>query len=195
MMARWKALCAFLILALTAPPLGPAWGEIYRYIDERGVWHFTNVKTDQRYRLYIRGSRYTPTEYIKTHATIIQQASDRFGIDPLFIKAIIKAESNFEEKAVSPKGAQGLMQLMPGTAQDMAVEDPFDPEENIFGGTRYFSMLLRRFQDDKVLALAAYNAGPERVASHGGVPPFPETKAFVERVLRYYDDYLKSGGE
>ena len=81
------------------------------------------------------------------------------------------------------------MQLMPGTADDMAVEDPFDPEENIFGGTRYFSLLLKRFKNDKILALAAYNAGPEAVEIHKGVPPFPETKAFVKRVMAYYETY------
>ncbi len=109
-----------------------AWADIYRYVDKNGVWHFTNVKTDRRYTIFIRSSRKTPAEYIKEYGSIINQASKRFGIDAHFIRAIIKAESGFDHKATSSKGAQGLMQLMPGTANDMAVEDPFDPEENIF---------------------------------------------------------------
>jgi len=173
-------------LSLTSTPLR---AEIYRYVDKNGVWHFTNIKTDRRYTIFISNTRKTPAEYIREFSGIIKQASKRFGIDAHFIKAIIKAESGFDHKAISSKGAQGLMQLMPGTADDMAVEDPFDPEENIFGGTRYFSLLLKRFKNDKILALAAYNAGPEAVESHNGVPPFPETKAFVERVMDYYETY------
>ncbi|MCJ7685486.1 MAG: lytic transglycosylase domain-containing protein [Desulfobacteraceae bacterium] len=167
----------------------PLWADVYRYVDKNGVWHFTNIKTDKQYTIFIRSARKTPAEYIKEYGSIINQASKRFGIDAHFIRAIIKAESGFDHKATSSKGAQGLMQLMPGTANDMAVEDPFDPEENIFGGARYFSLLLKRFKNDKILALAAYNAGPEAVESYKGVPPFPETKAFVKRVMDYYETY------
>jgi len=180
---------AALILALSLFMSITAWADVYRYVDKNGVWHFTNVKTDRRYTIFIRSSRKTPAEYIKEYGSIINQASKRFGIDAHFIRAIIKAESGFDHKATSSKGAQGLMQLMPGTANDMAVEDPFDPEENIFGGARYFSLLLKRFKNDKILALAAYNAGPEAVESYKGVPPFPETKAFVKRVMDYYETY------
>ena len=180
---------AVLILVLSLFMGITAWADVYRYVDKNGVWHFTNVKTDRRYTIFIRSSRKTPAEYIKEYGGIINQASKRFGIDAHFIRAIIKAESGFDHKATSSKGAQGLMQLMPRTADDMAVEDPFDPEENIFGGTRYFSLLLKRFKNDKTLALAAYNAGPEAVESYKGVPPFPETKAFVKRVMDYYETY------
>jgi len=180
---------AVLILVLSLFMNITVWADVYRYVDKNGVWHFTNIKTDMRYTIYIRGTRKTPTEYIKEYSGIIKQASKRFGIDAHFIRAIIKAESGFDHKATSSRGAQGLMQLMPGTANDMAVEDPFDPEENIFGGTRYFSLLLKRFKNDKTLALAAYNAGPEAVESYKGVPPFPETKAFVKRVMDYYETY------
>ena len=166
-----------------------AWADIYRYVDKDGVWHFTNIKSDKRYRIFIKSSRKNSVEFIEEYSDIIRQASKRFEIDPHFIRAIIKAESGFDHNATSSKGAQGLMQLMPGTANDMAVEDPFDPEENIFGGARYFSLLLKRFENDKILALAAYNAGPEAVESYKGVPPFPETKAFVKRVMGYYETY------
>ena len=163
--------------------------DVYRYIDKNGVWHFTNIKSDHRYRLYVRTMRKTPTQYKHDYGDIIREASLRFGVDADFVKAIIKAESGFNHRAISVKGAQGLMQLMPETADAMAVNDPFDPEENIFGGTKYFSNLLKRFNNDNTLALAAYNAGPERVESCNGMPPFPETKAFVKRVMRYYHVY------
>lgn len=164
-------------------------GDIYRYQDKNGIWHFTNIKSDKRYKLYIRTSLKKPADYIREYSTIINQASRRFGIESSLIKAVIKAESDFDYKAVSRKGARGLMQLMPKTMDQMEVKDPFNPEENIFGGTRYLSLLLERFNNDKKLALAAYNAGPERVEEYQGVPPFPETKSFISKVLNYYFQY------
>lgn len=178
-----------LALAVSLSGVTPVWADIYRYVDKNGVWHFTNVKTDSRYRLFVPSSRRGLKQYMEEYRGIIQQASDQFGIDPHLIRAVIKAESGFDHQAVSSKGAQGLMQLMPGTAGDMEVANPFDPEENIFGGTRYLSLLLKRFNNDKVLALAAYNAGPDAVESYNGVPPFPETREFVRRVMRYYETY------
>ena len=169
--------------------LNPASADIYRYQDEQGVWHFTNVKSDMRYKLFFKTSGREPTEYIREYEGLIQQASERFSVDPFLIKAVIKAESDFDYQAVSTKGAQGLMQLMPETAEDMKVGDPFNPEENIFGGTRYLSLLLERYKNDKNLALAAYNAGPERVEEYKGVPPFTETRQFIEMVLNYYEAY------
>ncbi|MDD5205421.1 MAG: lytic transglycosylase domain-containing protein [Desulfobacterales bacterium] len=164
--------------------------DIYRYRDENGVWHFTNIRSDVRYKLYIRSyPGKAVQQYIRDFEGIISQASERFKVDPFLIKAVIKAESDFNQNAVSQKGAQGLMQLMPGTAEDMKVEDPFNPEENIFGGTRYLGMMLSRFNNDMRLALAAYNAGPERVENHRGIPPIPETKSFIEKVMQYYGRY------
>lgn len=173
------------ILSLSPPILA----DVYRYRDKNGVWHFTNIKTDRRYKLYIRSSKKKPSEYIREYENIIKQASRVFKVEPFLIKAVIKAESDFDNRAVSRKGAQGLMQLMPDTANDMEVEDPFSPEENIFGGTRYLSILLERFKNNKRLALAAYNAGPEAVEEYGEIPPFPETRSFVKRVMRYYKKY------
>jgi soluble lytic murein transglycosylase-like protein len=168
-----------------------AHADIYRFKDERGVWHFTNIKTDTRYKLYIRESHAprSGSQYIKEYEYVIDQASKRFGVERSLIKAVIQAESDFDRRAVSRKGAQGLMQLMPETSNDMAVQNPFNAEENIFGGTRYLSLMLQRFKNDLSLALAAYNAGPDRIDEHGGLPPFPETQSFVERVLRYYKKY------
>jgi len=179
---------ATLIFTLVISFCTPALSDIYRYKDENGVWHFTNVKNDQRYRLYIRTPRMNSAGYISKYASIIDQASSHFGVAPLLIRAIIKTESDFDHRAVSHRGAKGLMQLMPKTAGDMEVRDPYDPEENIFGGTRYFSQLLARFKDVKK-ALAAYNAGPDLVEKYQDVPPIPETRAFVDKVMRYYRHY------
>jgi len=166
-----------------------AFADIYRYRDEKGKWHFTNIKSDRRYKLYIRTYSEDPAAFIKKYDSIIQQASERFGVKPSLIKAVINAESGFDQKATSDKGAQGLMQLMPKTANDMEVKDPYEPEENIFGGVRYLSDLLGRYNNNMNLALAAYNAGPEMVEAYNGIPPFPETEIFIKRVLNYYKQY------
>jgi len=168
---------------------GFASADIYRYKDEKGVWHFTDVKRDKRYKLYLRTYPKKPNQYILAYEGIIKQAASRFRVEYPLIKAVIKAESDFNHKALSHKGAQGLMQLMPDTAEDMKVGDPFNPEENIFGGTRYLGMLLERYKNNKKLALAAYNAGPEAVEAYSGIPPYPETQSFVKKVLYYYNHY------
>lgn len=173
-------------------PAAISHADIYRFKDENGVWHFTNIKNDARYRLFIKTKKTTPKAYIKKYEGIIQQAASQFHVDSSLIKAIIKAESDFDHRAVSHKGAQGLMQLMPETANELEVHDPFDPEQNIYGGTRYLSTLLRRFKNDTSLAVAAYNAGPEAVERAGGVPSVRETKRFVERVLKYYHQFSNS---
>ncbi len=163
--------------------------DIYRYVDEEGVWHFTNIKTDDRYELFMRTPRRHSRARPEAFNEIIEAAARRYGVDSRLIRALIKAESDFDPRAVSKKGAQGLMQLMPETAARLQVKDTFDPRENIHGGTRYFSQLLKRFNNDTALALAAYNAGPESVETHRGIPPIAETKAFVEKVLNYYRQY------
>ena len=180
---------AFLLCLCT-----PAQADIYRFRDERGVWHFSNIKSDPRYRIYMRtydGSK-PVTQYIKDYDDIIHKASKRYGVDVSLIKAVIKAESDFDQHAVSSKGAQGLMQLMPGTADQMEVDDPFDAKDNIHGGTRYLSLMLEKYNKDMRLALAAYNAGPEKVTEYRGVPPYQETRTFIERVLNYYKHFSSS---
>ena len=118
---------------------------------------------------------------------VINTISDRHHIDPDFISSVIHAESGFNPRAVSPKGAQGLMQLMPGTASRLGVTNAFDPRANVEGGTRYLTELLQRYNFDVIKALAAYNAGPLRVQQYGGVPPYNETRAYVARIVRVYN--------
>lgn len=192
-MAAMKIALSFTMLlglALVFSPFVSA--DVYRYQDKNGVWHFTNIQKDTRYKLFFRTKNEKPSQYIKEYQGIITQASRRFNVDPLLIKALIKAESNFDQSAVSRKGAQGLMQLMPETADDMAVTNPLNPEKNIFGGTQYLSLLLKRFKQNRTWAIAAYNAGPEAVETYGGVPPFPETQSFVAKVLDFHKQYASA---
>jgi soluble lytic murein transglycosylase-like protein len=118
---------------------------------------------------------------------MVRDASARHQLDPDFVNSVIKAESNFQVHAVSSKGAQGLMQLMPGTASLLGVRDAFDPQANVEGGTAYLSQLLDLYHNDAIKALAAYNAGAHRVDQYHGVPPYMETRAYVARIVRDYN--------
>jgi hypothetical protein len=118
---------------------------------------------------------------------VVNEASGRYRLDPDLVNSVIKAESAFKVRAVSPKGAQGLMQLMPGTASQLGVPNAFDPQANVDGGTKYLRELLERYNFDLVKALAAYNAGPQRVERFGGVPPYYETRAYVARIVRDFN--------
>jgi soluble lytic murein transglycosylase-like protein len=118
---------------------------------------------------------------------IIREAASRYGVSEHVIVAVIEAESQFNPRAVSRKGAQGLMQLMPATAASLGVEDPFSPRENIDGGVRHLRSLMDRFDNNLPLALAAYNAGEVAVINHGGIPPYPQTRAYVSRIMRQLD--------
>jgi soluble lytic murein transglycosylase-like protein len=118
---------------------------------------------------------------------LIRDASGRNRLDPDFVSSVIKAESNFQPRAVSSKGAQGLMQLMPATAALLGVSNPFDPKANVEAGTAYLSQLLDQYNNDPIKALAAYNAGPHRVQQYHGVPPYRETKAYVARIVKDFN--------
>lgn len=118
---------------------------------------------------------------------VVKAASGTYNLDPDLVNSVIRAESGFNVRAVSPKGAQGLMQLMPKTASELGVQNAFDPQANVEGGTRYLRELLERYDFDLIKALAAYNAGPQRVEQYGGVPPYYETKAYVARIVRDFN--------
>ncbi|GIW43181.1 MAG: lytic transglycosylase [Candidatus Binatia bacterium] len=178
--------------------------DIYVYRDARGVLHFTNAPAEPRYRFYRSekeswraarwtswGRRYADPNRYKAYETIVREAAERHQVDVALVKAVIRAESDFVPDAVSPKGALGLMQLMPATARRHGVFRVFDPRENIDGGVRHLRYLLDRFNGNLRLALAAYNAGEAAVDRHGGVPPYPETWEYVARVLSFRDRYLR----
>lgn len=176
----------FILLAATAS------ATIYTFVDERGVVHMTNVPTDSR---YLAGNRFNlksskkraPRNSIESY---IREAADRYNVDPLLVRAVIKVESDFDHRAVSQKGAIGLMQLMPETASDLRVHDPFDPRANIMGGTCYLGKMISRFDGNLSLGLAAYNAGPTRVAmARNQVPKLPETVRYVKKVMHHYQQY------
>ncbi|MFQ5598441.1 MAG: transglycosylase SLT domain-containing protein [Nitrospiria bacterium] len=169
--------------------------EIYQFTDPSGTIHFTNIPTDPRYRRRALTSKqskhFERSDREKFVEEIINEASRAQQVDPALIKAIIRVESDFDTGAVSSAGAQGLMQIMPETAESLVVKNPFDPKENIHGGTRYLRSLLDRFGQDLTLALAAYNAGPNRVIRFSGVPPFKETTAYISKVNYFYEEYVK----
>ena len=187
--AAVRALVAALLLSSLA---APAAATLYSYVDEQGVMHYTNVPSDPRFRKLPGGtprqassSGGVPAEKYETE---IERCADDHGVDVALVKAVIKAESNFDNRAISRTGAQGLMQLMPETARLRNVENPFNPTQNIDGGVRHLKHLLSTFGDTK-LALAAYNAGENAVRKYNGVPPFPETKNYVSTVLSHYGRY------
>jgi soluble lytic murein transglycosylase-like protein len=186
---RRAGLPCLLLVVLIGAIAEPALADIYRYVDEDGVMHFSNTPTHYRFRLYIRETRLDYRAYFDRYDRIITRAARKHGVDNSLVKAVIRAESDFDKNAVSRKGAKGLMQLMPETAKELAVKDSFDPHENINAGVRYLKRQLDNFQNNVPLALAAYNAGENAVRRYGRIPPYEETRTFVDRVLRYWDEF------
>jgi len=183
---RWGLL--FFSLAVVIVP-GFLQADIYRRVDSEGTMHFTNVPTSSEYEVYIREAIPTGIHPSSRYDPFIAEAAEKYDVPASLVKAIIKAESDFNPKAVSSAGAQGLMQLMPETARDLGVIEPFDPRENILGGVRYFRGLLDQFHGSVPLALAAYNAGPNRIGPLREVPAIEETENFVRRVMEYFYNY------
>jgi soluble lytic murein transglycosylase len=182
-------ICFVLILLFSAGQ--SVHGDIYRYIDENGVMHFTNTPTSstQKFKLFLREKpKINPRYSTKKYDDIIANASQQYGVSFPLLKAIIKAESGFDPRAVSKKGAKGLMQIMPENFKPLGIKDPFDPSQNIHAGARYFKQMYDRF-GKLALSLAAYNAGPTAVERYKTVPPYEETEEYVERVLKFYYNY------
>jgi len=172
----------------------PALASSFRLLGEDGVVHYTNAPADPRYQRFMErkgaasGMLRLPPARSGRYAAEIREAASRYGIDAKLVEALIWAESMFDPWAVSRKGAQGLMQLMPDTASLLGVRDTFNPRQNIDGGVRHLRTLLDRYQGSLSLALAAYNAGDEAVRSHRGIPPYPETQGYVRKILQLYHD-------
>jgi soluble lytic murein transglycosylase-like protein len=176
----------------------PCWAGIYKYEDEKGVVHFSNRPRDPQFKLYIGDNTEEEREILETsvetappsidnnYDALISEVSNKYQVDSALVKAIIRAESGFNPIAVSQKGARGLMQLMPETASRVNVSNPFNPQENIEGGVRYFKYLLSLFHNDIRLSLAAYNAGENIVSKLGTIPPYRETIDYVRKVLHFY---------
>lgn len=185
---RMGILVAFLSVFVTVPV---AQADIYMFIDSQGVLHFTNTPTSSQYKLYIK-ERPKPAAATIKYDGIIQEASDKFDLSFFLIKAIIKVESDFDSRAVSKKGALGLMQIMPQNLQAFNIREPYDPKDNIMGGSRYFKSLIERYSGKLPLALAAYNAGPTIVDKYRNIPPIKETEDYVKKVMKYFYLYKNS---
>ncbi len=205
---RWPPHTAgILALSLLAAPLPARAGEVYSFVDADGVIHFTNTPTDSRYRqvrrttevagLYrsqaARGLESRPLPAAGRPAPYLEHiraAAGKYKLPEALILAVMAVESNFDPRALSDKGAMGLMQLMPATARDLYVTDAWDPAQNIEGGSRYLRLLANQYAGDMVRTLAAYNAGPEAVRRAGdGVPDIPETREYVRKVVALYQAY------
>jgi soluble lytic murein transglycosylase-like protein len=192
------------VLVAVLLPAGWARADIYGFVDENGVAHLASSPVDQRYYLFKKEPRPVPSpadspdaatggavrvnpEDRRRYSPLITAVAREERLEPALLHAVITVESGYNPKARSPKGAAGLMQLMPETAQRYEVANIWDPRENLRGGARYLRDLLAMFKDDLSLALAAYNAGERTVAQYGNrIPPFPETRSYVPRVLQQY---------
>lgn len=196
-------ICLFLSGLIAIAWTAQSGADIYRYEDDEGIVHFTDAPTDKRFKIFMRdlkkdrelrtklkyASSVNPAEYEQ----LIKNCADKYGVSTSLVKAVIHAESGYNPNAVSSKGASGLMQLMPGTAKSLNVADRFNPKDNVEGGVKYLRFLLDTFRGDVSLALAAYNAGLSKVAKYGGIPPYNETRTYVNRVLSYMQTYQSSG--
>ncbi|MDI6775941.1 MAG: lytic transglycosylase domain-containing protein [Syntrophales bacterium] len=195
-MTQKKTTMLFILLLLIINFVFPSLPltDIYKYIDKEGVIHLTNVPTDvnAQYVLVLKEKRvqFNLGQDVERYDHLITKAAKKYNVDSALIKAVIKAESNFNPRAVSPVGARGLMQLMPATASSLEVQDSLHPENNIEGGVRYLRYLLNLFNGDLPLTLAAYNAGEGAVARYNNsIPPYEETQTYIQRVLNYFNKY------
>ncbi len=193
--------CVLLSVVLLA---APAVAQIYKYTDENGIINYTNVKpATSRYSIKVIGCYGTCKRKVDWHNVkldtdsyrqSIAQLASEYGVDEALLRALIHAESAFNPQATSPKGAQGLMQLMPATQSDLGVANAYIAEENLRGGTRYLAQMLEQFDNNVEYALAAYNAGPNAVRDYAGIPPYQETREYIRRIKILHDRYAKALG-
>jgi len=189
---RWLALLNAAALCLTS---SFAYADIYRYVDKDGVIHFSNLtkrgQLVERHAEVRAGGRRVPEPERNptSYDPYIREAARLYQIPEALVRAVIRVESNFDPRAVSHANAQGLMQLIPATAERMLCSDPFDARQNVLGGTRYLRVLANLFNGNLQLTLAAYNAGENAVIRYRGIPPFEETQLYVTKVLQFYNLY------
>ncbi|MFW5908510.1 MAG: transglycosylase SLT domain-containing protein [Desulfosalsimonas sp.] len=189
-----KIITAFAIACIIlCPAPARAEQEFYVYVDENGVHHYTDTPMSAEYIKMPSPSQLSYNkEAERRYEDIILELSRKSGVRPELIKAVIRVESGFNQKAVSAKGARGLMQVMPAHAGPYKSEDPFDPRQNITAGATYLGKLIKKYNGNLNLALAAYNAGPATVEHYDGVPPYEETRKYVQKVLLHYRNYRKT---
>jgi len=172
--------------------ISPAMADIYRYVDANGTVHFTDTPTRGHWDVYLKEKPPGGT-VSSSYLDLIRRHATFYGLEEALVKAVIKVESDYQPQTVSSKGAQGLMQLIPETARLLEVHNPFDPSENIRGGSAYLRQMLDLFNENLELALAAYNSGPTTVKRYGGVPPYDETRNYIRKVKKYLDYYRQAG--
>ena len=187
----WPAILAALLLCGSAAPLH---GDVYRYLDEDGTPCFTNLPPSTgTYQVFIKERKwFSPARSTDRYDGYLREASRKHRVSFPLLKAIVKVESDFDPRAVSKKGAKGLMQIMPSNFEALGIQDPFDPQENIMAGALHLRRLLDRFKGKVRLALAAYNAGIDTVERANAIPSIPETQDYVRKVIECYE--LFQGG-
>ena len=193
-----RATFALSLLSLVATTVR---AEMYSYRDDEGAYHFTNAPrpgaTPFVFDQPLADLSSTPTTLaahglgVSAYDEVIAEYAERYQVDPALVRAVIQAESGFNRLAISPKGARGLMQLMPATARTRGCRNPFDPDDNVHAGVEQLRVLLDEHGENLPRALAAYNAGSNPVARYRGIPPYAETELYVARVLRLRRDYLR----
>jgi soluble lytic murein transglycosylase-like protein len=200
--------CALSLALLASAPVGELRADFYEHVDGDGVVHYTNVPSgNKRWRkLQFEGRKSrvlktpaeqrdrSPQRYVRYDAYLLE-AARLYQLPVELLRAVMRVESDFDPNVVSVDGAMGLMQLMPSTADKMGVTDPYDPRQNILGGARFLRILANQWKGDLVLTVASYNAGPGAVMRHRGVPPFGETRRYVNRVLQHYATYRANGSQ